>query len=107
MPKATANECCIQEALLVAICIMVVAYFIYSPASLFDGYWRTEEGRLFGIKTTGGRRVLVTGISADAQHGRLRPARRICVGDECGTLSLDRRTISWPTLGIWYRQGVF
>lgn len=107
MPTATANKCCMQEALLIAICIMFVAYFVHSPASLFDGYWRTAEGKLFGIKTTGGRRILVTGISTSAQRGRLGLARRICVSGECGILSLDRRTISWPTLGVWFRQGVF
>jgi hypothetical protein len=107
MADAVASDCCVQDALLIAVCIICAAYFVRSPARLFDGYWRTAEGRLFGIKTTGGRRALVTGIRAEALHARLGFVRRICVAGECGTLSLDRRTISWPTRGVWFRQGVF
>lgn len=96
-----------QEALLVAICIICAAYLFHDPASQFDGYWRTMEGRLFGIKKIAGRRVIVTGIGMEPLRGRLGIGRQICVAGECAKLSFDRRTISWPTLGVWYRQGVF
>ena len=101
------DQCCVREAMLVAFCIIFAAYILYTPASWFDGYWRTGDGKLFGIKTTGGRSLLITGLKRDAVQGHLSFARRICVGGECAFLSLDRRTLVWPTIGVWYRQGVF